>query len=581
MGLPTTQEHKQQGQGRWRRRDCCPRPLLGQQTLPLLNSSSGMRRRRSSIITSLSLLFAACACWCGRTAAAAAGSNPSSLTLRVRMPDGAVKRVKATATDTVDGIMAKLGMDGGGGAGGGEGLSTDASGSVAAGSASVAALGLGNGDFLFVQSDSAARSAAKAKLDALGRMKAAVAGGKAHGGKFVPFPDQARPPPPRATKRIKNWQDIEAMQAQTFSLKPQKDSNVKKISVEQSAMDDFVGYLKQTGLGRHRCALLFGRVNPSTKGIRVEAMYEPPQQQQGSSSSSSSSSSSYDSSSLMEASRVAVAAMAGKDGAAATAAASETCETGGAGGGSTAAAAAAQDVARAVRVAELLGLRLVGWCLSHDKREHFMAATDVVTASALQLMSMAEKGKEEGVLLATVTLPVNTTNGEVATEAFSVSNQTVQMFSEEIFVDHQPDPIADRVTTTVVVKEGGKETQQPETLGLICNVAIVQHEGVLQTSFPRANRARVISLSDLKEKLFGTIGPQNKIATGATKKRQTQKKQPSFLKRLSDFQLLVYLSRQMGFSRDFEELCAVVQKRDSKSPALDKLKVVLENLCDA
>lgn len=67
------------------------------------------------------------------------------------MPDGAVKRVKATATDTVDGIMAKLGMDGGGGAGGGEGLSTDASGSVAAGSASVAALGLGNGDFLFVQ----------------------------------------------------------------------------------------------------------------------------------------------------------------------------------------------------------------------------------------------------------------------------------------------------------------------------------------------------------------------------------------------------------------------------------------------
>lgn len=31
------------------------------------------------------------------------------------------------------------------------------------------------------------------------------------------------------------------MQAQTFALKPQKDSNVKKISVEQSTMDDFVG----------------------------------------------------------------------------------------------------------------------------------------------------------------------------------------------------------------------------------------------------------------------------------------------------------------------------------------------------
>lgn len=42
-----------------------------------------------------------------------------------------------------------------------------------------------------------------------------------------------------------------------------------------------------------------------------------------------------------------------------------------------------------------------------------MAATDVVTAAALQLMSMAEKGKEEGVLVATVTVPVNATSGEV------------------------------------------------------------------------------------------------------------------------------------------------------------------------
>ena len=42
-----------------------------------------------------------------------------------------------------------------------------------------------------------------------------------------------------------------------------------------------------------------------------------------------------------------------------------------------------------------------------------MAAMDVVTAAALQLMSMVDKGKEEGVLMATVTVPVNATNGEV------------------------------------------------------------------------------------------------------------------------------------------------------------------------
>lgn len=48
-----------------------------------------------------------------------------------------------------------------------------------------------------------------------------------------------------------------------------------------------------------------------------------------------------------------------------------------------------------------------------------MAATDVVTASALQLMSMAEKGKEEGVLVATVTVPVNATDGEVRMPLFA------------------------------------------------------------------------------------------------------------------------------------------------------------------
>lgn len=42
-----------------------------------------------------------------------------------------------------------------------------------------------------------------------------------------------------------------------------------------------------------------------------------------------------------------------------------------------------------------------------------MAAADVATAAALQLMSMADKGKEEGILVATVTVPVNATTGEV------------------------------------------------------------------------------------------------------------------------------------------------------------------------
>lgn len=105
-------------------------------------------------------------------------------------------------------------------------------------------------------------------------------------------------------------------------------------------------------MGKHRCALLFGRVSPSTKGVKVEAMYEPLQQADGANPEGLS----YDSSAITEAAKVAVAAAAQEDGADA-----ENCNPG--------SSVAAADVARAMRVAELLGLRLVGWCLSHDKVE--------------------------------------------------------------------------------------------------------------------------------------------------------------------------------------------------------------------
>lgn len=39
----------------------------------------------------------------------------------------------------------------------------------------------------------------------------------------------------------------------------------------------------------------------------------------------------------------------------------------------------ADEVARAVRVAELLGLRVVGWCLSHDKVRNLRAVNRCIS----------------------------------------------------------------------------------------------------------------------------------------------------------------------------------------------------------
>lgn len=62
-----------------------------------------------------------------------------------------------------------------------------------------------------------------------------------------------------------------------------------------------------------------------------------------------------------------------------------------------------------------------------------MAAQDVVTSSALQLMSMAAKGREEGVFVATVTVPVNKTDGEVGGPA-PRERKTAKRMESDVFV---------------------------------------------------------------------------------------------------------------------------------------------------
>lgn len=144
------QQHQQQQQRRRR-----PRPLQTQRTPSHCSSCRTRGKPRNTFTVALTLLLAVCCCWCRHTVSAfpsSPGGSSSSpgLTLRVRMPDGAVKRVQATAGETVDDIMSKLGMGGGES---GEGLSTAAAAGsdTAEGSASVAALGLRNGDFLYVK----------------------------------------------------------------------------------------------------------------------------------------------------------------------------------------------------------------------------------------------------------------------------------------------------------------------------------------------------------------------------------------------------------------------------------------------
>lgn len=76
------------------------------------------------------------------------GGGGDALTLRVRMPDGAVKRVQALPGDTMVALMKKLGLECGGST---TGLSSQSTGETTEPTTSVADLGLKNGDFLYVK----------------------------------------------------------------------------------------------------------------------------------------------------------------------------------------------------------------------------------------------------------------------------------------------------------------------------------------------------------------------------------------------------------------------------------------------
>ena len=99
-------QQQQQQQQQHRRRS---RPMQTQRTPSRCSSCRTRRKPRSTFTVALTLLLAVCCCWCRHAASAFSSSRGGSsaspgLTLRVRMPDGAVKRVQATAGETVDDI---------------------------------------------------------------------------------------------------------------------------------------------------------------------------------------------------------------------------------------------------------------------------------------------------------------------------------------------------------------------------------------------------------------------------------------------------------------------------------------------
>jgi len=212
------------------------------------------------------------------------------------------------------------------------------------------------------------------------------------------------------------------------------------------------------------------------------------------------------------------------------------------------------------QIAEMLGLQKVGWIFGHEPREpgFVLSAAEVIMAAELQLE--AAGGVEE---IPFVTVKVTQSeDGTVSVEAFQVSQQCMAMVAEEA-LENGPDPKVCNVNETFTAIQEGKESKTVENNFFLCVVPIVQHTSeMLIAEFPRANR-------DLDDRT------QNHDEL----KRQLQKSGQSgwtFVDRLADFHLLIYLSKFLDLNADFPKICAAIHNRDV--PLDDGYKLIIKSM---
>ncbi|KAJ0977685.1 hypothetical protein J5N97_013159 [Dioscorea zingiberensis] len=197
-------------------------------------------------------------------------------------------------------------------------------------------------------------------------------------------------------------------------------------------------------------------------------------------------------------------------------------------------------------IAAGLGMRRVGFVFTQSvgrmgKGEYTLSAREVLQAAELH----AEGGIEEWVT-ALVKLEVNEDGAaDVHFEAFQMSDNCVKLFKDGLFVTEIGDddnPRVSRMKKDVVV--GVKDTREVDNDFFLVPVKISDHQGPLSSSFPVENRITTVTLRALKNHLDRT-------------------KHLSFVKRISDFHLLLLLARYLDVNADVPALAECVLRQTS------------------
>ncbi|KAK8946523.1 NPL4-like protein 1 [Platanthera zijinensis] len=207
-----------------------------------------------------------------------------------------------------------------------------------------------------------------------------------------------------------------------------------------------------------------------------------------------------------------------------------------------------------------LGMRRVGFVFTQavgreGKGEYTMSRREVIQAAELQ----AEGGIQEWVT-AVVKLEVNEDGAaDVHFEAFQMSDICVKLFKEGWLdtEDVNGDPKVSKMKKDVVV--GTKDVREVDNDFFLVPVKISDHQGSLSSAFPIENRLTPVTLRALKSHM-------------------DRSKSLPFVKRISDFHILLLLAKYLDLNNDVPTLAECVQRQAAVS---EGYQLLIESLAAA
>lgn len=332
-------------------------------------------------------------------------------------------------------------------------------------------------------------------------------------GRCMPSEDETE----RYEKELAAWDGkgmsvavMEAREALKPKVKPQESPHAAAAAIDAKAAQQFQAYLGATGFAQQRFGVCYGKTNDALE-TEVHAIFEPPQNGDA------------------DAYAFEITPESSPD----------RMDTDGDDKADEKPAEKPEDEAKvkADALASLLGLRPVGIVFSARKRRAVLSGRDVVIAARYASTLSAEERKQFVVLKVVV---VND-SGETAFEAYQISDLAHMLYKRDMLA-----PEADQKTNSGKVlcsKEvlvEGKDTKKVHTEFFLNNIPIKTVESWLGSDFPIENR-----------ELRPQKGADVSVAIGKT--------DMPYYRRISDFHLLLYLTRTFGVDTDMPSIVACIK----------------------